>query len=219
VRKVLATLCAAALLVGCAAARVAHDYAREYDPSRHEYVVGISDQLRITVWKNPELSTDATVRPDGTITMPILGDLHAAEQTPTQIREEVRRRLAAFVRDEAAVVTVAVTGVNSYRFTVTGNVEHAGVYTSHYYVSLAEAIAMAGGPNRFASPSETVIVRQEKGGTRKIPVPYDEVRSGDHPEKDLVLVAGDTVFVPWGGRACGSLAVAPWPPGSRSPSP
>ncbi len=192
----LAPIAFAAALAGCSAAPPIHDYAKELDPSKHEYIVGISDQLRITVWKNPDLSTDATVRPDGTITMPLLGDLRAARQTPSRIREEVKLRLAAYVKDESAVVTVAVTSVNSYRFTVAGNVERAGVFTSQSYVSVAEAIAMAGGPTRFASPSQMVIVRQESGKTRRIPVPYEDVRSGDHPEKDLVLVAGDTVFVP-----------------------
>jgi polysaccharide export outer membrane protein len=195
-RTRLAPLAAALAVAGCSAAPPRHDYAKEYDPSKHEYVVGISDQLRVTVWKNPDLSTDATVRPDGTITLPLLGDLKAAQRTPTEIRGEIQKRLSAYVKDEGAVVTVAVTGVNSYRFTVAGNVEHAGVFTSQSYVSVAEAVAMAGGPTRFASPSQTVIVRQQDGKTRRIPVPYDDVRSGDHPEKDLVLVAGDTVFVP-----------------------
>jgi len=76
-------------------------------------------------------------------------------------------------------------------------VERAGTFSSRYYVTVAEAIAMAGGPNRFASPSHVMILRSGgPGKIRQIPVNYEEVRSGERPEQDLVIVAGDTVFVP-----------------------
>jgi polysaccharide export outer membrane protein len=184
------------LLLGCVATGPAtpFDYSTEPDPRKSEFVVGVSDSLHITVWKNPELSTDARVRPDGTITMPLLGDLRASGRTPSQLREDIRTRMAAFVKDEGAAVSVAVTEVNSYRFTVAGNVEHGGVFTSRTYVTVAEAVAMAGGPNKFASPDRTVLVRGTGG--RRIPVDLEQVRSGLHPEQDLALLAGDTIFVP-----------------------
>src|SRR5438874_9813418 len=89
-------LCAAAFYgVGCGAP--AYDYSQEPDPRKTEFVIGASDGVRITVWKNPELSTDATVRPDGTITMPLLGDLQAVGKTPSQLRDLVTRKLSAFI--------------------------------------------------------------------------------------------------------------------------
>jgi polysaccharide export outer membrane protein len=183
--------------MGCSAPIEGYNYRREPDPRKHEYIVGVSDLLHITVWRNADLSTDARVRPDGTITMPLIGDLKAAGRTPGELRGEIQQKLGAFVKDESAVVTVAVTEVNSYRFTVSGNVEHPGTFNSRYYVSVAEAVAMAGGPNRFATPTRVVIVRQERNGrVRQIPINYEDVRSGERPDQDLVLVAGDTVFVP-----------------------
>jgi polysaccharide biosynthesis/export protein len=160
-------------------------------------VIGVADVLRITVWHNADLSTDARVRPDGTITMPLIGDLAAAGRTPSALRGEIQKRLGAFVKDESAVVTVAITEVNSYRFTVSGNVERAGTFSSRYYVRVAEAIAMAGGPNRFASPSHVTILRPAgEGKVRQIPVNYEDVRSGARPDEDLVILPGDNVFVP-----------------------
>jgi polysaccharide biosynthesis/export protein len=173
-----------------------YDYSKEPDPRKKEFIVGVSDGLKITVWKNPELSTDAKVRPDGTITMPLIGDLQAAGKTPGQLKEEISRRLSAYVKDESAAVSIAVTEVNSYRFTVSGNFEHAGIFNSKYYVTVAEAIALAGGLNKFASPRRLVIVRTEKGVVRRIPIDYDRVASGEHPEENLVLVSGDTLFAP-----------------------
>jgi polysaccharide biosynthesis/export protein len=185
----------ATLIAGCGTP--AYDYSKEPDPRKMEFVIGASDTVRITVWKNPELTTEATVRPDGTITMPLLGDLHAVGKTPTQLRDEIGKKLSAFIKDETATVTVALTAIASYRFTVSGNFEHPGIFTSRYYVQVAEAIAMAGGINRFANPRKLVIIRPDKNAkVRRIPIDYERVSSGEHPEENLVLMAGDTLFAP-----------------------
>ena len=173
------------------------DYAREYDPRKHEYVIGASDTLQINVWQNNDLSTQALVRPDGTITMPLVGDLEVAGKTPSQVRQEITQKLAQFVKAEAAIVTVAVATVQSYRFTVTGQVQNPGTFNSSYYVTVAEAVAMAGGPSRFADTGSVELIRVGSDGkTRRIPINYDEIADRKHPEANLTLVAGDTVFVP-----------------------
>ncbi len=188
---------ASVVLLAAACGTVAYDYAKEPDPRKTEYVVGISDALSVKVWKNPELSTAGTVRPDGTITMPLIGDVHAAGRTPSQLTAEIGQRLKTFVKEEASLVSVAVTDVNSYRFTVSGNAEHPGVFTKKYYVTVADAIAEAGGINKFGSAKKLMILRpQANGGVRKVPVNFDRISSGDHPEENLVILAGDTVFVP-----------------------
>jgi polysaccharide biosynthesis/export protein len=186
------------LLAGCPVSTPYYDYSKEPNPRKLEYVIGVSDKLLITVWKNPDLSTDAVVRPDGTVTMPLIGDIKAVGRTPSELRAEITTRLGQFIKDDSAVVTVAVTGVNSYRFTVTGAVEKPGVYTSLDYVTVAEAIALAGGPTKFATHAGVLIIRTDvKTGTiRKIPINYDDVRSQRRPEANLVLMAGDTVYVP-----------------------
>src|SRR4249919_1632752 len=110
-----------ALASACATTHPPYDYASEPDPRKSEYVLGSSDVLRVTVWRNAELTTDAVVRPDGTIALPLVGDLRAGGRTPGQLRAEIVQRLGAYLKDEAAIVTVAVTAINSYRFVVSGN--------------------------------------------------------------------------------------------------
>lgn len=183
--------------VGCGTTGSSFDYSREPDPRSHEYVVGPADQLRINVWRDNELSQEIRVRPDGTITLPLVGDLRAAGRTPSQIRDELARRLTEFVKSDAARVTVAVLAVNSYRFSVAGNVERPGIFSSGYYVTVLEALAMAGGPNRFAAPARTVILRTyAPGSTRRIPIDYETLKTGQRPEQNIVVLSGDTIVVP-----------------------
>lgn len=190
---------AASLLVAACSTRnrgVASIYeeAARNDPRGRPYVIGASDVVRVTVWKDPNLSSDAVVRPDGTITLPLVGEVVAAGRTATALQAEIGAKLSAFVKD--AVVTVAVEEVNSYRFTVAGNVEHPGLFTSRYYLTVSEALALAGGPNRYASTSDMIIIRTDGGHTRRIPIDYDAILSGKSPEQDIVILAGDAVRVP-----------------------
>jgi polysaccharide export outer membrane protein len=164
------------------------------DPRRHPYVIGVADVVRITVWKDPNLSTDAAVRPDGTMTMPLAGEFAAAGHTAAELQKEIAKRLENYVKD--AVVTVAIVEVNSYRFTVAGNVEHPGMFTSRYYVTFSEALALAGGPNRYASTSNMTLVRTAGPHPQRVSIDYDAILSGDRPDEDVVVLAGDAIQVP-----------------------
>ena len=185
------------LAAGCATTHGPYDYSKEPDPRHGEFTLGPSDVLRITVWRNAELSTDAIVRPDGTISLPLVGDLQASGRTSVQLKEEIVKRLKAYLKDEAAIVTVAVTAINSYRFVISGQVEHPGAYNSNHYVTVSEALALAGGPNRFADAGGMVIIRANPaGGVRRIPIDYPGVIAGTRPNENLTVVAGDTIYVP-----------------------
>ena len=186
-----------ALTPACATTHGPYDYTSEPDPRKGEFILGPSDALKITVWRNPELSTDVIVRPDGTISLPLVGDLQAAGRTSVQVKDEIVKRLHAYIKDESAIVTVAVTAINSYRFVVSGNVEHPGAYAANHYVTVMEALALAGGPNRFADPGGTVIIRSNaQGATRRVPVDYLGVLNGNRPNENLPVLAGDTIYVP-----------------------
>ena len=191
-RVLILCVLASTVIVGCGPAL--YDYTKEPDPRKGEFVLGVNDALHVNVWKNAELSVDARVRPDGTITMPLVGDIKAAGRTPSSLKSEITKRLQSFVRDEGAIVSVAVTEVNSYRFTVAGQVERAGLLTAKYYVTASEAIAMAGGLNRFANPHRLTLVRNDARGMRRIPLDYERIAAGAHPEEDIVLLAGDTLY-------------------------
>ena len=188
-----------ASVCGCWSQARPYNYAAEPDPIGQEYVLGPSDVLRINVWHNAEFAGDVIIRPDGTISLPLLGDLRAAGRTPGQLRADIAARLTTFIKDDSAIVTVSVSAVNSYRFVVSGNIEHPGVFTANHYVRVTEAVALAGGPNRFASPEASVIIRlnaDPKGPVRRIPIDYVGILDGHHPEQNLRLLPGDTVYIP-----------------------
>ena len=199
-RGLRSLLCAAlvpAALTACTAAHPYYDYASEPDPRRQEFVLGPADVLKVNVWKNAELSGEATIRPDGTISLPLLGEIRAAGRTPRELQFDIAQKLATFVKDESATVTVTVAAINSYRFVVVGNVEHGGSFTANHYTTVTEAIALAGGPNRFAEPDQMVIIRLDpKTGIKRIPVDYTAILSGARPDENLALLPGDTVYVP-----------------------
>jgi polysaccharide biosynthesis/export protein len=171
-----------------------YDYSKEYDPRKHEYVIGVSDVISISVYHMADLSGGGTVRPDGVVTMPLIGELQVAGKTPTQVRDEMKKRLATYVKDDA-VINVSVTGFNSYRFIVSGNVNHAGSFSQKYYVTVSEAIAMAGGPNKFAGDQIVILRADAKGKIREIPVSFKAITSGQHQQQDIAIVSGDTVLV------------------------
>lgn len=168
--------------------------AAQRDPRGKPYVIGVADVVRVGVWKDESLSADAIVRPDGTITLPLIGELRAAGRTAAQLQKDASERLSALVKD--AAVTVSVTEINSYRFTVAGNVEHPGLFSARYYLTVSEALALAGGPNRYADTDEVVVVRPVNGTLLRIPINYDDILSGRGPEQDIVILAGDSVRVP-----------------------
>ncbi len=181
----------------CQRGGAAYPYDREPDPRGSEYVIGVSDDLQISVWKNRDLDTKIAVRPDGNITMPLIGDVRAAGLTPNQLRGTIATRLSDYIREEDAIVTVSVTGVNSYYVTVAGSVGAPGRIASKSYLTVADAIALAGGPSRFASPGDTVLLRHgADGNVKRIPIDYAALLEGKRLEQNIVLLRGDRIYVP-----------------------
>ncbi|MFT3775066.1 MAG: polysaccharide biosynthesis/export family protein [Minicystis sp.] len=172
----------------------AYDYGKEYDPRKHEYIIGVSDQINIAVYRMADLSASGTVRPDGVITMPLIGDVQVAGRTPSQVRDDMKQKLAAYLKSDT-VINVTVTGFNSYRFVVTGNVAHGGAMSQKYYITVSEALAMAGGPNKFAGDRIVIQRMDQNRKVREIPVSYKGLLSGRHPEQDICVVTGDTIIV------------------------
>ena len=184
-------------LAACGPKVPSYDYAQEPDPRNTEWVLGVGDAITISVWDNPQLTTEATIRPDGNVTMPLVGDLKAVGETPTSLKAKIKARLTDFVKlNNESEITIALRGANSYRFTVSGEVTRPGMMTLGYYVTVSEAIALAGGFTRFAKRNEMVLQRRDpkSGEIRTIPLAFDFLMT--RPEMNLVLLAGDSLFVP-----------------------
>jgi polysaccharide export outer membrane protein len=170
----------------------------DYGRPPNEIVLGVGDVLEINVWEQKDLSSETTVRPDGTITMPLVGDLKARGKTPSALREEIKTALANYIKLAGGnEVAVKVKAFNSYRFTVNGEVGRPGVYTNPDYIRIADAIALAGGPTRFAKRTDIRILRTTKDGKQvAIPIDFDLVASGKRPDMNIWVHANDVVWVP-----------------------
>src|ERR1039457_3418134 len=158
-----------------------------------DYVIGADDMLRISVWKEPDLSETLPVRPDGKISMPLLNDIPAAGLTPLQLKDSITEKLKKFIADPR--VTVVVTAMNSRRIFVTGEVTHTGPMPLLPDMTMLQALSQAGF-TQFANLKGIYLLRTENGKQEKLPFNYKDVIKGNHPEQNIVLKPGDTVVVP-----------------------
>ncbi len=181
-------------LSGTAAAALAQESAAqpaEADATPQTYTIGAADVLQIAVWKEPELSRDATVRLDGLVTVPLLGDTQAAGKTPNELAADIATKLARFI--EKPRVSVSVTQANSSRIYIIGQTVRSGEFPLSRRMTVLQGLALAGGFKEFAKTDSIVIVRQD--GTA-IPVNYKRIADGKDMSQNVVLAAGDTIVVP-----------------------
>jgi polysaccharide export outer membrane protein len=156
------------------------------------YIIGAEDTLQITVWQEPNLSTPALpVRPDGKISLPLVGDITAAGFTPMQLASDIGNRLKQYVTDPE--VDVTVLAVNSKRVYLIGEVMHVGPLAITPGMTVLQAIATAGGLTPYANKKHIYILRGDR--QQKIPFDYTlAVKKGDM--QGVSLVPGDTIVVP-----------------------
>ena len=157
------------------------------------YVIGATDVLSVTVWKQPDLSGTLLVRPDGMISMPLLGDVQAAGLTPLELGNRIGTKLKKFIQDPE--VSVVLTQINSKVIYLLGEVGKKGPVQMTPGMTLLEAISSAGGLTDFANSKKIYILRNEDGKHQKIRVRYKQALKGD-PVSNLVLQPGDTIVVP-----------------------
>ena len=159
------------------------------------YIVGIGDVLEILVWKEGELSKTVPVRPDGMITLPLIGEIKAVGLTPNQLKEVVATALQKVVSDPQ--VTVMVTSVNSLSFNMVGNVNRPGYYPLTRPVTVLDAIALGGGFRDFAKQNKIYILRAGPNGTQeKLKFNYKQVIKGKNMAQNIVLQPHDTLVIP-----------------------
>lgn len=157
------------------------------------YIIGPEDTLQVTVWKEPTLSGTVPVRPDGMISLVLLGDLRAAGMTPMQLSADITQRLKKYIQDPS--VSVVVLSVNSQRIFVIGEVGHVGAIPLTAGMSPLQAIAAAGGLTPFANSKHIYILRGTGTNQQKIPFNYKNALKGES-KQDVSLKPGDTIVVP-----------------------
>jgi polysaccharide biosynthesis/export protein len=157
------------------------------------YVIGPSDMLTVTVWKEPTLSGNILVRPDGMITVSLIGDVQAAGLTPLQLADQIATKLKKFIQDPN--VSVVVGEVRSKVIYLLGEVGKKGPVEMTSGMTLLDAIAAAGGLTDYANAKKIYILRDQAGKHERIPVHYKEALKGDS-QFNLILEPGDTIVVP-----------------------
>jgi polysaccharide export outer membrane protein len=165
-------------------------YAGPMDATR--YIIGPEDSLQVTVWKEPTLSGNFPVRPDGMISLVLVGDLPAAGLTPMTLSNDITQRLRKYIQDP--VVTVAVLGVNSQRIFLVGEVGKVGPIMLTPGMTPLQAIVSAGGLSQFANSKRIYILRMVAGKQQKIPFNYKQALKGENT--GMTLLPGDTIVVP-----------------------
>jgi len=175
------------------AAGCAHETTPPPNPPTAEYRIGKEDVVAVDVWKDPTLSAKEPVRPDGKISLPMIGEITAEGRTAKQLEKEITARLTPMVNEP--VVSVQVAEINAAKFFVLGEVAHAGAYPVRGTMNVLQALAIAGGPTEYANRGGIVVIRRGGDGKEaRFNVNYREVVSGK--AQAIQLIPGDTVFVP-----------------------
>ena len=162
------------------------------------YRIGVDDKLQISVWRNPELSVTVPVRPDGKVSVPLVGDVHAGGLSPEEVSESIETELAQYIRDPK--VAVILTGLVSHeylsRVRVTGAVK-APISTPYRQgATVLDLVLVAGGINEFASPNKAVLYRTTVDGEKAYRIKLDEILKEGKLDTNYFVQPGDVIIVP-----------------------
>jgi polysaccharide export outer membrane protein len=163
-------------------------------PPLEAYTVKPGDVLSIAVWKEPDLQGPVLVRPDGSFSFPLAGQIDARNKTVAELQQTVTDKLKKFISDP--VVTVSIAEVRGNKVYVLGQVNKPGEFIVNPRVDVMQALSMAGGTTAFASLGEIVILRRTDAGQQALPFRYADVARGRNLQQNIQLQAGDVVVVP-----------------------
>jgi polysaccharide biosynthesis/export protein len=159
------------------------------------YIIGAEDVIEVYVWKEPEMSKSVPVRPDGMISLPLVGEIKAAGYTPVQLQGILAEAMKKVISDPQ--VTVIVEKVSSLNFNIVGEVNHPGFFPLTRRMTVLDAISMAGGFRDFAKNKKVYVLRTDASGKEvRLPFNYKDVIKGKNPQQNIELRPGDTIVVP-----------------------
>lgn len=161
-----------------------------------DYIIGPEDVLEISVWRNADLSKTVAVRPDGKISLPLIGDVAAVGKTTVQLADSISAKLKEY--KENPQVSIIISQVNSYVIYVLGEVAHPGKFPLKSKTTILQAITIAGGLTPTAARNKLVVFRFSENGERdvKLKASYDDIVLRDAPDQNISLRPGDTLVVP-----------------------
>jgi polysaccharide biosynthesis/export protein len=163
-------------------------------PHDATFIIGNDDVLAINVWKEPDISRSIPVRSDGKISLPLVGEVQAAGQTPAALEKDIASKLKNYISEPE--VTVMVQQVNSQKFNILGQVVRPGAYVIANSPTVLDAIALAGGFRDFAKQKSIYVLRQGPDGETRLPFNYKDVAQGKNMSQNIKLQPRDTIIVP-----------------------
>lgn len=158
------------------------------------YRIGVEDELQVSVWREPELSIQVVVRPDGMVSMPLLNDVYVVGLKPVELQAILTEKLKSFVNEPQ--VTVIVRGIRSRRVHLVGEVGKQGSYPLNGRKTVLELIVEAGGLGPFAKADSIYILRKVGNRQVRIPFRYKKAIAGAGQADNVVLMPGDIIVVP-----------------------
>lgn len=201
---VIATLVAVALSTGCASRSASSPEAInralsvDTTTSVDEYILGPTDTVRVSVWRNEDLSITVPVRPDGKVSVPLIGDVQASGKTPEGLASDIERQLASYIRQPQ--VSVVVTSMGSHEFIdrvrVTGAVEQPLSMPHRAGMTVLDIVLQAGGTNQFAAENNAMLYRKVGNDVVAIPVKLDDILNRGDVKTNYPLRPGDILSVP-----------------------
>ena len=163
--------------------------------SPDSYIIGAEDVLSVNVWKEPEMSRTIPVRPDGMISLPLIGEIKAVGYTPGQLQDIIAESMKKMISDPQ--VTVIVEKIGSLNFNIVGEVARPGYFPLTRRMTVLDAIAMAGGFKDFAKTKKVYVLRTAANGTEeRLPFNYKDVIKGKNQQQNIELQPRDTIVVP-----------------------
>lgn len=163
-----------------------------------DYRIGVDDRVQVSVWRNPDLSVTVPVRPDGRISVPLIGDVQAGGLTPSQVAENIRSKLSVYIRDPS--VAVILTELRSHEFLsrvrVTGAVRTPRSLAFRQGMTVLDAVLEAGGINDFAAPNRAKLYRKSKDKTEILDVELGDILNKGRLGTNVMLIPGDVITIP-----------------------
>ena len=196
----LAALFLSLALVACATSGNAQSGPPPADTSAavETYQIGVDDIVQVTVWRNPELGITVPVRPDGMISVPLVGDVKAGGRTPSEVASDLQGKLAAYVRDPQVAVILTDLRSHEYlsRVRVTGAVRQPISIPYRQGMTVLDAVLAAGGVTEFAASDRSDLYRKSSSGTRSYEVRLDRILNRGDLTTNFKVAPGDVITVP-----------------------
>lgn len=185
------------VLGGCASSGSSQAASAAEEPFSHEYLIGPGDSLHILVWRYPDISLNAPVRPDGKVTTPLVEDLQASGKTSTQLARDIEKELSKFIQQP--VVTVTVTGFGGpygEQIRIIGQAVKPQALPYRNGMSLMDVLIAVGGITPYASGNKARVIRNSAGGVQRLPVRLEDLIKDGDLSANIPMRPGDVLVIP-----------------------